>query len=513
MRFKILSLCLPVYVVCACSSLAAILHVPTEYSTIQAALDAAVSSDTVLIADGTYQGSGNRGLDYQGKSVTVKSVNGPQTCIIDCEQLDRGVYFHSGEAATARLEGLSVINGYSGGAEGCGGAIECDAASPTIVNCTFSDNYATQGSGIRCTRSSSAVILNCTFSDNLGTDGGGIHCSENSSPTVHGCNFSNNNCTNGGGIYCVQESSPLITSCRFDNCGATNGGAIATENDCSPSIINCLITNCTATNGGALYFSDSAALIVSCTLAGNSGTIAGGLFSMDSLPVVTNSILWNIAREEIDGSCQVTYSDVKGGWSGVGNLNVDPLFVSGSLGGYYLGQTATGHGANSPCVDAGAGAASAACFTTPEGQLCLSDLTTRTDGAGDMGVVDLGFHYPTDVPVRVSILMPADYYAPGDECWCQARVENLTAANITGKPLFVILDVFGSYFFAPSFGAYDSYERAFPPGETLISVLESFMWPEGAGSADNIMWYGALTNAEVTQLYGQMGTWSFGWGS
>ncbi|MHC4364847.1 MAG: hypothetical protein ACYSTJ_05210, partial [Planctomycetota bacterium] len=41
-------------------------------ATIHAGIDAAGTADTVLIADGTYTGSGNRDLDYQGKAITVR---------------------------------------------------------------------------------------------------------------------------------------------------------------------------------------------------------------------------------------------------------------------------------------------------------------------------------------------------------------------------------------------------------------------------------------------------------
>ncbi|GAF67705.1 unnamed protein product, partial [marine sediment metagenome] len=57
-----------------------------DFPTIQAAVDYAVDYDIIELTDGTFTGNGNRDIDYQGKSITVKSQTGdPQVCIIDCQ--------------------------------------------------------------------------------------------------------------------------------------------------------------------------------------------------------------------------------------------------------------------------------------------------------------------------------------------------------------------------------------------------------------------------------------------
>ena len=49
-------------------------------------------------------------LDFGGKRITVRSENGPENCIIDCEADGRGFYFHSGEESEQRVEERPLID-------------------------------------------------------------------------------------------------------------------------------------------------------------------------------------------------------------------------------------------------------------------------------------------------------------------------------------------------------------------------------------------------------------------
>jgi len=127
---------------------------------------------------------------------------------------------------------------------------------------------------------------------------------------------------------------------------------------------------------------------------------------------------------------------------------------------------------------------------------------------------------PTSTPepcpeTGVTIEMPSHLYHAGDTCSCTAIVCNPEGSIISGYPLFVILDVYGLYFFAPSFNStFDTYLTQYPsfdPGETHIQILPEFAWPSGAGQASGIIWYGALTNPGMTDLFGELGTFTFGW--
>jgi hypothetical protein len=111
-------------------------HVPSQYPTVRAAIDACVAGDTVIIADGTYSGTGNKDLDFAGKAIAVRSASGdPTTCILDCEGSGRGFYFHSGEAAASNVQGLTIRNGNAAG-------VYCAFSSPTLTHCTITGTTA-----------------------------------------------------------------------------------------------------------------------------------------------------------------------------------------------------------------------------------------------------------------------------------------------------------------------------------------------------------------------------------
>ena len=123
--------------------------------------------------------------------------------------------------------------------------------------------------------------------------------------------------------------------------------------------------------------------------------------------------------------------------------------------------------------------------------------------------------YSQQLPsTRCVIEMPDESFEQGDPCWCHVHVDNFDGVTLTGYPLFVILDVFGEMFFAPSFGSFDSYlslHPTFPPGRTTVVVLPEFPWPAVSGTVTGINWYAGLTDPDMTVLYGSLGTFAFGW--
>jgi len=158
---------------------AAVVRVPEDQPTIQAGIAAAVDGDTVLVADGTYRGDGNRDISFQGKGITVRSSNGADACIIDCESLGRAFLFTAGETAAAVLAGFTIAHGASpseqqGNMEySAGGAVLIEGSCPVISGCRFVECQANVDADAHVTlsaggavylRSADVRIRNCQFS-------------------------------------------------------------------------------------------------------------------------------------------------------------------------------------------------------------------------------------------------------------------------------------------------------------------------------------------------------------
>ncbi len=115
----------------------------------------------------------------------------------------------------------------------------------------------------------------------------------------------------------------------------------------------------------------------------------------------------------------------------------------------------------------------------------------------------------------VTLELSQTLFHTGDMFSCIAHVCNNTGDVLTGYPLLVLLDVYGSLFWAPSFTQeFDCFLDAypsFPEGTTDVAVLPSFAWPHNAGSAQGIRFYATLTDPAIHILIGQWDMAEFGW--
>jgi len=111
----------------------------------------------------------------------------------------------------------------------------------------------------------------------------------------------------------------------------------------------------------------------------------------------------------------------------------------------------------------------------------------------------------------IDIVMPAEEFKTGDECYMDLIICNPNHETYSDIPIFALLDVYGNYFFAPSFTEIDFYVWDVPPGNSIIHVLPVFDWPTGAGTAEGIKWYAAMTTADMSEIMGDYSMFMFGW--
>ncbi|MEN8251620.1 MAG: choice-of-anchor Q domain-containing protein [Bacteroidota bacterium] len=258
---------------CSTTAFGAIILVPSDYSTIQAGIDAALNGDTVFVADGIYTGEGNKNLDFKGKAITVQSANGADNSIIDCENNGNGFQFTSDEGQDSKVIGFTITNGRFFQ----GGGIYVYNASPTISNCIIKNN-STQ----------------YTYGDYYG---GGIYLKSNNPllehiyPIVSNCIIAGNKSgRRGGGIFLDRADATITNSIIVDNSTGSDFDA----------------------GGGGIYN-----------------------YNLSSDPTITNCIIrGNFPNQGHTASS--TYSNIEGQTSGEGNIDIHPAFVDAVNGDYHL---------------------------------------------------------------------------------------------------------------------------------------------------------------------------------
>ena len=179
------------------------------FSTIQQGVSTASDGDIVLVADGTYSGVGNYDINFgwDSKNIVIKSLNGPENCIIDCLGLGRGFRIDWSQTNDTVVDGFTIVNGNTNASLSYGGAILCTQAYPIIRNCIFKNNIGGQWGGALDIRNSSASnhpkIINCTFVGNSASGGGGAVSTYSAAPIFINCTFYNNSAGSFGGAIAL----------------------------------------------------------------------------------------------------------------------------------------------------------------------------------------------------------------------------------------------------------------------------------------------------------------------
>ncbi|TDJ58375.1 MAG: hypothetical protein E2O40_01570 [Planctomycetota bacterium] len=365
-----------------------------SFSSIQAAIDAAVDGDEVVVAPCTYF----ENINFLGKAICLRSSNGSEVTTIDALGMGRVVTCISGEGPDTILDGFTITGGNTGG---LGGGMLNQGSSPTLTNCNFTGNQACPISGAgggMANLNGSPTVTDCAFTDNLaGLFGGGM-VNFNSSPTVTNCTFSGNTSNNKGGGMTNGSGSAVVTDCTFTgNTALGGGGGMSNGAGSSPILTNCILDGNTAgEGGGAMHNFGSSPTLINCTFTRNlDGPVgAGGIFNdgfnSSVTLVVLNCVFWDNFENQIrevgeNSDTTVLYTNIQGGWPGLGNINALPMFVDPDNGDLRL-QPA------SPCIDAGDNTAVPQDIVTDlDGNPRFLEIPETPDtGLGELPIVDMG---------------------------------------------------------------------------------------------------------------------------
>lgn len=306
-------------------STAAIINVPSQFTAIQSAINSSSNADTILVQPGTYF----ENINFRGKKIVLTSlyyqnndlsyiqttiINGSNPVFPDSASC---VIINNHEDSTTVLQGFTITGGsgtkwqdeYGAGLYREGGGILVQYSSPVIQFNIITGNNAIAGGGVNS------------------TGGGGIRIGD-SYVRFYNNVVMNNSARYGAGIVLNYTGGEYKNNLICRNFGSTDFGA-----------------------GSGIWLNGSfnrAILIENNTIVSNSSlTEIPGVRSNGAQATLRNNIIWRNYGGSVfqisGGFLVVRYCDVQGGYTGAGNININPEFDSTN---YYLKST-------SPVIDKG----------------------------------------------------------------------------------------------------------------------------------------------------------------
>ncbi len=218
-------------------------------------------------------------------------------------------------------------------------------ATVTVDGLTITQGTGTGAHGVRCEGSNTTLALReVTVSSNAGAGLDSLGCAV----TVQASQIENNQ---GTGVNAAGGSLVLQASQIENNDGGglkIDGGTVLVEN-------NWIVRNGDVTSefGGVWIVTPPSSGSLRFNTVADNQAGAGASSSGISCPTgtavaISSSIVWGNTGDsgQVSGMCSFSYSDVQGGASGTGNLDMDPEFVV--AGDYHIKATSPVEGKADP---------------------------------------------------------------------------------------------------------------------------------------------------------------------
>jgi hypothetical protein len=213
--------------------------VPSQYPTINSAINAVAPGDTIIISPGVYAGRDNSNLSIIGKSVKIRSSDPANAeivanTVIDCYGAPGAdnPAFRLDSNAILILDGITVSYGFSSATGG--GGIHCHNSTAIIKNCEFDNCMSLTFGGTIYADSSYLRLDNCAIYDSCADQGGGAIYSDNSEMELHDCTISEafaGDEYGGGAIYADTNSKLTVDkSLLTNNTSLASASAIYVRN-------------------------------------------------------------------------------------------------------------------------------------------------------------------------------------------------------------------------------------------------------------------------------------------
>ena len=263
-----------------------VINVPSDYSTIQIALNNAIEGDTVLVQPGTYY---ENIIWPATNNIKLISIGDSSNTIIDGSNLSSVISFISDNIinTTTIIKGFKVTNG---GNVSQGAGIAISKSGPTISNCWITRNISQQDGGgmffSYCTESK-PILKNTIINDNEALSrGGGIYIDKcygyDMNFIIDKVLISENKCGQQGAGICINTADSLVITNSFfiNNKVNYNGGGICFLNGGATARISntAFIRNNASSGlgGGIRIYHNIKIDIINSTFFNNEAKVGGG---------------------------------------------------------------------------------------------------------------------------------------------------------------------------------------------------------------------------------------------